>query len=111
MDLVSGDELPHAQLESDEEDQKQQDNALLEGYADSVYDEADSDDLCFSAAGKHGTAQALDEKGNDVEPDEVLRHRLRPDAEDGLLWNIHMDHAGDGHVNESIDPYVDQSSQ
>lgn len=104
MDLVSGDELPHAQLEFDEEDQKQQDDGLLEGDANSVYDEADSYYLCFSAAGKHGTAQALDEEGNDIEPDEILCHRLRPDAEDGLFWNIHVDHASDCHINESIDP-------
>jgi hypothetical protein len=56
------------------------------------------------SARQHHPTRRLDEKDDDIEPDEPARQRCGADAPDALVRQPEVDDAPDNHVDEGVDP-------
>lgn len=93
-------------MQLDCEDQKAQDKCLLQADPAHVNVETDGDQLAgVLVAGEKGPG-CLDQKCDDIKPDEDGSKAASGDAVEFLLWEEKIDHATEGHVEKGIDPWM-----
>lgn len=97
-------EHQHATVKGQGQDEEEHDEELLQAHAGHVDAQTDAQGALAGTGVDHVDANALDDEGDDVEPDEDGGERGRFDAKDLPLRQKEPDHAAEDHVDEGVDP-------